>query len=131
MKIMLCYNQTEAAQAALKVAEARAKKSGASVFVVTSMTGGVDIPKEEFDTRKKELARIRKSFVRQGIVGDTELSVRGLEAGEDLVRWAHENEIDEIIIGIRRVSKVGKMIFGSTAQHVILRAPCPVLTVKP
>ena len=58
------------------------------------------------------------------------LSVRGLEAGEDLVQLADENKVDEIIIGVRRRSKVGKLLFGSTAQFVILHAPCPVVSVK-
>jgi len=53
-----------------------------------------------------------------------------LEAGEDLVQLAEEKQIDEIIIGVRRRSKVGKLIFGSTAQYVILNAPCPVVSVK-
>ena len=131
MKTMLCYNQTEASQAALKVIEARAHMPNVTVFVVTSMTGGPDVPKKEFETREKDLARIRKAFKRQGIECETALSVRGLEAGENLVRFAQENGIDEVVIGIRRTSKVGKMLFGSTAQHVILNAPCPVLTVKP
>ncbi len=50
--------------------------------------------------------------------------------GEDLVRFAKDNDIDEIIIGVKRRSKVGKLVFGSTAQYVILKAPCPVLAVK-
>jgi nucleotide-binding universal stress UspA family protein len=50
--------------------------------------------------------------------------------GEDLVDYAGENGIDEIIIGIKRRSKVGKLLFGSNAQYVILKAPCPVVTVK-
>jgi nucleotide-binding universal stress UspA family protein len=58
------------------------------------------------------------------------LSVRGLEAGEDIVQMAEERKADEIIIGIQRKSKVGKLLFGSTAQYIILRAPCPVLTVQ-
>ena len=58
------------------------------------------------------------------------LSVRGLEAGEDLVQLADEHKADEIIIGVRRRSKVGKLIFGSTAQYVVLNAACPVVTVK-
>jgi nucleotide-binding universal stress UspA family protein len=53
-----------------------------------------------------------------------------LEAGEDLVQLAKENNVDEIIIGVRRRSKVGKLFFGSTAQYVILNAPCPVVSVK-
>jgi len=57
-------------------------------------------------------------------------SVRGLQPGEDLVQYAEENQIDQIIIGVRQRSKVGKLLFGSTAQYVILEAPCPVVSVK-
>ena len=53
-----------------------------------------------------------------------------MEPGEDLVTFARENNVDEIIIGVRHRSKVGKLVFGSTAQYVILEAHCPVLTVK-
>jgi nucleotide-binding universal stress UspA family protein len=35
-----------------------------------------------------------------------------------------------IVIGIVKKSKVGKLFFGSTAQYLILKAHCPVLTVK-
>jgi nucleotide-binding universal stress UspA family protein len=56
--------------------------------------------------------------------------VRGLPAGEDLVNFSKEAQVHEIIIGIRNRSKVGKLIFGSTAQFVILEANCPVLSVK-
>ena len=45
-------------------------------------------------------------------------------------RLANENGIDEVIIGVHRRSKVGKLVFGSTAQYVILNAPCPVVAVK-
>jgi nucleotide-binding universal stress UspA family protein len=31
---------------------------------------------------------------------------------------------------VRMRSKVGKLLMGSTAQHVILNAPCPVVTRK-
>jgi nucleotide-binding universal stress UspA family protein len=58
------------------------------------------------------------------------LSVRGLDTGEDIVRMAVEKKAEEIVIGIQRRSKVGKLLFGSTAQYIILNAPCPVVTVK-
>jgi nucleotide-binding universal stress UspA family protein len=38
--------------------------------------------------------------------------------------------VDEIIIGIEKRSKVGKLLFGSNAQYIILEAPCPVVSVK-
>jgi CheY-like chemotaxis protein len=54
----------------------------------------------------------------------------GLSAGEDLVKFAQENDIDQIFLGIRKKSRAQKAILGSTARHVILKAPCPVTTVK-
>jgi nucleotide-binding universal stress UspA family protein len=46
------------------------------------------------------------------------------------VQFAAEERAELIIVGIRRRSKVGKLLMGSTAQYIILKAPCPVLTVK-
>ncbi|MGD9122547.1 MAG: universal stress protein, partial [Desulfobacterales bacterium] len=50
--------------------------------------------------------------------------------GEDLVQFAKDNRIDMIFIGIKKTSKVGKLVFGSTAQYVLLKAPCPVVAVR-
>jgi nucleotide-binding universal stress UspA family protein len=55
---------------------------------------------------------------------------RGLTPGEDLVRFAEENQIDRIFVGIEKKSRTSKLILGSTAQFVILKAPCPVITTK-
>ena len=61
---------------------------------------------------------------------DTHLVITKLSPGEELVEYAKRNKLDEIIIGAKRRSKVGKLMFGSTAQHVTLNAPCPVVSVK-
>jgi nucleotide-binding universal stress UspA family protein len=58
------------------------------------------------------------------------LLIRGLAPGEDILEFAKESNVDEIIVGVKRRSKVGKLLMGSTAQYVILQAPCPVVTVK-
>jgi nucleotide-binding universal stress UspA family protein len=36
----------------------------------------------------------------------------------------------EVVIGIRLKSKVAKILFGSSAQHVILDAPCPLVNIR-
>ena len=56
--------------------------------------------------------------------------VSSRSSGENLVWFAELENIDEIIIGVRRRSKVGKLLLGSTAQYVVLHAPCPVITIK-
>ena len=130
MKIMVCYDESKSAQEAVAVTENRAKKLQADVYVVMSMAGGPDIPKDAFAQREAELAKVRKRFRRQEIACETTLLVRHLEPGEDLIQFAEDHGIDEIVIGIKKRSKVGKLLFGSTAQYVILEATCPVVTVK-
>lgn len=72
---------------------------------------------------------------------DTELTEAGVEhevlqptdgrpSAEAILGTAITHDADLIVIGLRRRSPVGKLITGSTAQHVLLDAPCPVLTVK-
>jgi nucleotide-binding universal stress UspA family protein len=56
--------------------------------------------------------------------------MRGNPPGEDIVAFAQENSADLIVIGIKKRSRVGKLMFGSTAQYVILSSECPVLAVK-
>lgn len=130
MKIMVCFDGSNVAKDALDLAKKRAKALGAKIDLVTSMVGGPEVPKDEFDKAEKNLKKAKTSVRKDDIPCETLLSVRGLEAGEDLVRFAKEEEIDEIYIGVKKRSKVGKFIFGSTAQYVILEAPCPVVTVK-
>ncbi len=130
MKIMVCFDGSNVAKDALDLAKKRAKVLGAKIELVTSMVGGPEVPKDEFDKAEKNLKKAKTIVRKDDIPCETLLSVRGLEAGEDLVRFAREEEIDEIYIGVKKRSKVGKFIFGSTAQYVILEAPCPVVTVK-
>ena len=130
MKIMICFDGSNVAKDALDLAKKRAKALDAEIYLLTSMVGGSDVPIDEFEKAEKRLKKAKNNVKAEGIPCESLLSVRGLDAGEELVRLAKEEKIDEIYIGIRRRSKVGKFIFGSTAQYVILEAPCPVVTVK-
>ena len=130
MKILVGYDGTNSAKDALNLAKSQAKAFGASVEVVTSMQKGTESERKEIEQAERGLEYAKSLFEDGGIKCNTHLLIRGLSPGEDLVEFANENQIDQIVVGVKRRSKVGKLLLGSTAQYVILQAQCPVVTVK-
>jgi len=49
---------------------------------------------------------------------------------DEVVAAAEAVEADRVVVGGRRRSPAGKAMFGSTAQDVMLSAPCPVTFVR-
>ena len=130
MKILVGYKGTNVGKDLLEIAVKHARAFDGEVLVMTSMPGGEQSTKKEIVQAEKNLEEAKTYFDGLGIKSTTHLLVRGFHPGEDIVHFARENSADEIIMGVRSRSKMGKLIFGSTAQVVILQAPCPVLTVK-
>ena len=130
MKILVGYDGTNSAKEALNLAKSHAKAFGASIEVVTSMQKGTESERKDIERAERGLEYAKSLFEEDGIDCNTHLLIRGLSAGEDLVEFANENQIDQIIVGVKRRSKVGKLLMGSTAQYVILQSGCPVVTVK-
>ena len=131
MNILLCYDGSDISKAVIRHGKTYAKAFGGKLFLTHSMEGGPDIPKHKFEDVEIKLSELSKSiFEMDGIDCEPHLLVRGMTPGEDLVQFATEQGIDVIIIGIWKKSKLGKFIFGSTAQYVILEAPCPVISIK-
>lgn len=130
MKILVGYDGTNSAKEALNLAKSHAKVFGASVEVVTSMQKGTESERKIIEQAERGLEYAKSLIEEDGIDCNTHLLIRGLSAGEDLVEFANENRIDQIVVGVKRRSKVGKLLMGSTAQYVILQAECPVITVK-
>ncbi len=130
MKIMVGYDRSNVAKEALELAKKHAKAFDAKVYVVRSLAQSREMKLEDIQNAEQELENIRRSFRDEGIACKTEAIVSSISPGEDLVQFAQENEIDEMVIGVRRRSKVGKLLFGSNAQYIILMAHCPVVAVK-
>ena len=130
MKILVGYDGSNVSKEAVSLAERHADKFKAEVIIAHSMTGGPEVPRKDFEIAENNLEYEKNRLLDKKYQCESVLSVRGLEAGEDLVLLAEENKVEEIIIGVRWRSKVGKLLFGSTAQYVILNAPCPVVSVK-
>ena len=130
MKILVGYDGTSSAKEALNLAKSHAKVFDASVEVVTSMHKGTESERKAIEQAERGLAYAKSLFEADDIACGTHLLIRGASPGEDLIEFANEHSIDEIIVGVNRRSKVGKLLLGSTAQYVILQALCPVVTVK-
>jgi nucleotide-binding universal stress UspA family protein len=130
MKILVGYDGSNSAKDALALAKKHAVAFDAKVTIVSSLTGGSVTHAVEVEQASENLELAKKMFDEGDIQCETKLLVRGMTPGEDIVDYAKEKAIDEIIIGIKRRSKVGKLLFGSNAQYIIIKAPCPVVTVK-
>jgi nucleotide-binding universal stress UspA family protein len=130
MKILVGYDGSKVAEDAVKLAQKHGHAFKADIYIVNSMEQSPTLKKGDIDKAESKLENLKKPFRVDDIPCETRVSVSYESPGEDLVRFAKENDIDEIIIGVRRKSKVGKLVFGSTAQYVILEAPCPVVAIK-
>ncbi len=131
MKFLVCYEEADPSSEILKKAQAHAKVWNATLEVVKTVTRELPIKHSRILEMEKEMEdTVSKQIGDGGVAYNVQLMVTSLEPGEKLVKFAEEEEIDLIFIGIIKKSKVNKLFFGSTAQYVILHAPCPVVTIK-
>ncbi len=128
MKILVAYDGSEMAKNALKLAQEHAKAFNAKIYVLHSLV--TDLSEKDHEEDQRDMEEVKALLEKEGLPCETHLTVANMMPGEHLVSFAEENEIDEIIVGVRKTSKVGKFILGSTAQHIILEATCPVVSVK-
>jgi len=130
MKIMVAYDGSDVSMKALEVAQQHAKTFDGTVCLVIAVQ---ETPQLEYkDIKKAERILIDAEHMckRKKIPCEKHVLVNDLEAGESLVQFSKDHQIDQIVLGIQKTSRVGKMLFGSTAQYVILESKCPVVTVK-
>jgi nucleotide-binding universal stress UspA family protein len=130
MKILVGYDGSGAAEKALVLAQHHANAFAAQIYLLASLEQGPTLQKDDIEKAEYDLERLKGPFDSVGISCETDVVVSHLSAGEDLVQFIQDNNIDEVFIGVKKRSKVEKLVFGSTAQYVILNAPCPVIMVK-
>ena len=102
-----------------------------SVSAITRASSGPGEKPADILKASSELEDVKRRLEEQELQCEISQLARGLTPGEDLVQFAEEKQIDHIFLGIEKRSRVGKLLLGSTAQYIILNAPCPVTTVKP
>lgn len=131
MKLIVGYKSgTTQAENLLELALKRAQLFNATVSIVTIMAEGMEKDQERITKAEAGLEMAKIHFDRKKIACETHLLIRGIDPADDLVNFAKETQADEIIIGVKNRTRVGKLLLGSTAQAVILNAPCPVVSMR-
>jgi nucleotide-binding universal stress UspA family protein len=93
------------------------------------MTG----PSEEFiEQIRTESKKSLEEFARKNLQGLT-VTTAFLEGRPfvEICRYAHEKEIELVVIATHGRTGIKHALFGSVAEKVVRKAPCPVLVVRP
>jgi nucleotide-binding universal stress UspA family protein len=132
-KIICPVDFSELSRKAMQYANEFARLSEAKVFLVGVVENDPTInyshglEKEGADEEQK-LASLINEEQMAGIVAD--YAIYEGSAEECILDYAKRQEADIIIMGSHGRRGLKRMILGSVAEHVIRRAPCPVLIVK-
>jgi nucleotide-binding universal stress UspA family protein len=132
MKFLVAYDGGNASRRALELAREQALRwpGVVVIYIVTSMEGGSGEEMAEIEKTEESLRWAKDFLLQDGIQCEAIQLARGLSPGEDIVKFAEENGIDMIFLGIKKRSRAQKFLLGSTAQYIILKGPCPVTTTK-
>lgn len=130
MKILVGYDGSRTSKAAVQLAIDHARAFSGRIVLVRSLIERTDTDYDRIDRAREDLAHQAQAVRDAGIDCEQHLLIRDLTPGEDIVEFARDNAVDQIVIGVKQRSKIGKVVFGSNAQYVIIHAPCPVVTVK-
>jgi nucleotide-binding universal stress UspA family protein len=116
-------------QAAIEAAIEETRRRNGRLIIVHSAHGGGGDAATVIAVRDA-LAELEERLTREGLEVTVHDFVRGNEPAEDIIEVAEREDAALIVIGLRRRSPVGKLLMGSNAQDILLRAACPVLAVK-
>jgi nucleotide-binding universal stress UspA family protein len=128
MTVVVGYVPTPEGTAALGAAVEEARRRGSRLMVLNASKGDAYVDRRFASSG--DLESVRRELEAAGVEVDVRQQVRGHEPAEEVVDLAAQENAELIVIGLRRRTAVGKFIMGSTAQRILLDAPCPVLAVK-
>lgn len=111
-----------------RVVVATAFETQADVDEALEQLEGVDGTPTDVAERLGSVRRATKALAAAGVDYEVE-GVVG-RPGEAIESLAERAGADRVFVGGRKRSPTGKAVFGSTAQNILLSAPCPVTFVR-
>lgn len=127
--VVVGFIRSPQGEAAVAAAVEETRRRQGRLVIVHSARGGQEDAETVFEDRNA-LDGLEQQLRGDGLEVVIEDYARGNEPADDLIEVAEREGAALIVIGLRRRSPVGKLLMGSNAQSILLRADCPVLAVK-
>jgi nucleotide-binding universal stress UspA family protein len=119
MKILFATDFSDSSDGAAGVALRYARRLGAALHVLHVAPPG----------SQDEMTRVLRDRVQPLTGVPVTAVVETGSAAERIVRYAHANDIDLIVLGTHGRTGFTHALLGSVAERVARTAPCPVMTV--
>ena len=129
MTVVVAYAPTPEGRAALSAGVAEAQRRGEDLFVLNA-PAGTSLADPTYAS-PQQLQELRGQLAAGPVRAHVEQRLGRGDSADVVVDALHELGASAVVVGHRRRTPVGKLLMGSTAQRIILDAPCPVVTVKP
>ncbi len=129
MKLMICYEGRENDENYLKQASDFVKSFQGSVHFISCVLRDSHLQDRAIELAQSNLTLAREYFENKGINAGSHVVLSAATEGEALMAYCRENEFDMLMVRVQTRSKVGKFIYGSTAQFMIIESKCPVVCI--
>ncbi|MFC6733402.1 MULTISPECIES: universal stress protein [unclassified Haladaptatus] len=127
VRFLVATNDVKTSESLVEYLETRAT-DGDVVYVVNSLVGGDDTDDKDVFAGRDAIEYVEDTLS-DSVTVETHQLVRGNTAAEDIQKFAADKDVNEIVIGIRKRSPTGKVVFGSNAQDILLSSERPVVAV--
>ncbi|GAP77570.1 MULTISPECIES: universal stress protein [Brachybacterium] len=126
-KILLAYVPSATSEAAFDFAVEEAERRDASLLVLASERAP-DPRKARGVTDQRPL---QERLEETGLAFELRTVPKRDDPADDILDAVEHDDIDLVILGIRKRTPIGKILLGSTSQRVAIESPVPVVMVKP
>ena len=140
-KILFATDFSESSEHAFEYAYTLASKFDSRLILLHVINEPVDlrgfyVPHVSFENLEKEIEegsrQMMAKFCETHIAGFSDFEtviVTGIPF-EEILKHAEKNQVSFIVLGTQGRSGIDHLLFGSTAERVVRKALCPVVTVR-